>query len=125
MQIFYLLLLLLLLWNVYCTYLIFKLSKYKNTLSSIQDQNNSSVLLGLHRFNALPESTGDQSFSVAILDSTKSGFVLTGLYTKNITKFYAKSIKNDNSENLSLSPEEKLAILNATKPNTSYESKNN
>lgn len=125
MQVFYLLLFLLLLWNIYCTYLIFKLSKAKIIPNSLSDQNNPSVLLGLHRFNALPESTGDQSFSVAILDNTKSGFVLTGLYTKNITKFYAKGIKNDISENLSLSPEEKLAILNATKPNSSYESKNN
>lgn len=91
----------------------------------MSDINNSSVYLGLHRFNALPESTGDQSFSVAILDNAKSGFVLTGLYTKNVTKFYAKSVKNDQTENLSLSPEEKLAILNATKSNSSYESKNN
>lgn len=70
--------------------------------------------VGLIRFNPFRETGGDHSFSLAVLDDQDTGFVLTGLHTRERTRIYIKPVKNGNSE-LELSGEEKKALTKALK----------
>ncbi|MEA3355006.1 MAG: DUF4446 family protein [Patescibacteria group bacterium] len=69
--------------------------------------------IGFIRFNPFPQTGGDQSFSLSLLDEKDTGFVLSSLHSRNATRFYAKTIKNGKAEDLKLSNEEKKAIKNA------------
>ncbi len=68
--------------------------------------------VGVIRFNPFREVGGDQSFSVALLDGTDSGIVITSFYTREGNRVYGKPIRNGLSE-YSLSEEEKGAIEKA------------
>jgi len=67
---------------------------------------------GVVRFNPFKEVGGDQSFSIALLDAKNNGFVITGLYTREGNRIFAKPIENCQSKYL-LSGEEKEAIKKA------------
>ncbi len=66
------------------------------------------------RFNPFQDEGGKQSFSLAVVDDFKNGFVVTALYTKEGSRVYGKPIKQGESE-YSLSVEEKKAINEAVK----------
>jgi hypothetical protein len=68
--------------------------------------------VGVIRFNPFKEVGGDQSFSIALLDANHNGFVVTGLYTREGNRIFAKPIENGQSKYL-LSGEEKEAIRKA------------
>lgn len=70
--------------------------------------------LGLVRFNPFHEMGGDHSFSLALLDATDSGFILTGLHTRERTRIYIKRVKKGKSEH-ELSEEEDKALRLAKK----------
>lgn len=70
--------------------------------------------VGLLRFNPFDELGGEHSFSLALLDGKDTGFVLTGLHTRERTRVYIKSIKRGKSE-YDLSKEEKKALERAKK----------
>ncbi|KKU85409.1 MAG: hypothetical protein UY15_C0033G0002 [Parcubacteria group bacterium GW2011_GWA2_47_9] len=65
--------------------------------------------IGVVRFNPFKDVGGNQSFSVAILDEDDNGVVVTGLYSREGNRIYAKPIKNGNSS-FQLSEEELRAI---------------
>jgi hypothetical protein len=65
--------------------------------------------VGIVRYNSLPEMAGNQSFSVALLDETRTGMVFTSLQLRHDMRMYAKFIYNGRSEQ-PLSEEEKQAI---------------
>lgn len=65
--------------------------------------------VGIVRFNPFKEMGGDHSFSLALLDGKDTGFVITGLHTRERTRVYLKSIKKGKSD-LELSSEEKKAL---------------
>lgn len=65
--------------------------------------------VGVVRFNPFKEIGGDHSFSLAILDGTNSGVIVTCLHTRERTRVYMKAIKKGKSE-LELSDEEKKAL---------------
>jgi len=67
---------------------------------------------GMVRFNPFSEIGGNQSFSLALLDGNNSGIVITGLYSREGNRIYAKPINKGRSEH-SLSEEEKEAINKA------------
>ena len=69
--------------------------------------------VGFVRFNPFPQTGGDQSFSLALLDAKDSGFVLSSLHSRDHTRFYAKTVKGGVSEGHELSKEERQAISNA------------
>ena len=71
--------------------------------------------INVTRFNPFENVGGDQSFILTILDQTNSGAVLTSLHNRDLTRLYAKTIKNGETENNTLSKEEKLAIVNTIK----------
>lgn len=66
------------------------------------------------RFNPFRELGGDHSFSLALLDANFSGFVITGLHTRERTRVYVKQVDKGKSK-FELSEEEKEAIKRARK----------
>lgn len=70
--------------------------------------------IGLVRFNPFSETGGDHSFSIALLDGKNTGFVLTGLHTRERTRLYIKPVNKGKSQ-YDLSDEEKKAIDKAQK----------
>jgi len=68
--------------------------------------------VGVIRFNPFKEVGGDQSFSIALLDAKNNGFIITGLYTREGNRIFAKPIGNGQSKYL-LSGEEKEALKKA------------
>lgn len=70
--------------------------------------------VGLLRFNPFRETGGDHSFSIVMLDGEDTGYVLTGLHTRERTRIYLKQINNGVSD-VKLSVDEKKALTKATK----------
>lgn len=68
--------------------------------------------VGFVRYNAFDNVGSKLSFSIALLDNFKNGFVITGIYGRESTTCYAKSIKQGLSEH-PLSVEEERAIKRA------------
>lgn len=87
----------------------------KKEIAKIENQSLAHIQkIGLVRFNPFEETGGDHSFSLALLDGTDSGFVVTGLHTRERTRLYVKSIKRGLSEH-ELSKEEQRALVKARK----------
>lgn len=68
--------------------------------------------VGIVRYNPFKEVGGDQSFSIALLNSQNNGFVITSLYGRETSRVYGKPVENGTSK-YSLSEEEKKAIEQA------------
>lgn len=69
--------------------------------------------VGVVRFNPFPDTGGDQSFAIALLDEGGNGVVLSGLYARGgIIRVYAKPVSGGRSE-YTLSTEEQQAIAQA------------
>ena len=70
----------------------------------------------LVRYDAYGEMSGRQSHSIALLDATRSGIVLSSVHHRDTARLYAKQVHNGQPE-LELSPEEaeavRLALQNA------------
>lgn len=64
---------------------------------------------GVVRYDAMGEMTGRQSSSVALLDSHRSGVVMSSILHRDNARLYAKPIVDGESE-LELSPEEQQAL---------------
>jgi hypothetical protein len=63
----------------------------------------------LVRYDAYNELSGRQSMSIALLDGTRSGIVLTCIHHRDQARVYAKQVQEGRSE-LELSPEEEEAV---------------
>lgn len=70
--------------------------------------------LGLVRFNPFRETGGDHSFSLAVLNGKNTGFIITGLHTRERTRIYLKEIIGGKSKT-ELSTEEIKAVEKAQK----------
>ena len=68
--------------------------------------------VGLVRFDAFADAGGAQSFSLALLDPSFDGVVLTSLHSRQVTRLYVKSIRSGRSD-LPLSGEEVAALQEA------------
>lgn len=66
------------------------------------------------RYDAFPDMGGRLSFSVALLDDSGDGLVLTSINGRSETRTYAKGVKGAKSDH-QLSPEETQAISYATR----------
>lgn len=87
-----------------------ELVKFSKILEKMAQKSIQKV--GLVRFNPFKNTGGDQSFSIAMLDSFDNGIVISTLFTREDTRIYAKPIKN-NESSYALSGEEKEAIEKA------------
>jgi hypothetical protein len=63
----------------------------------------------LVRYDAYGEMSGRQSVSIALLDATRSGIVLSSIHHRDQARFYAKQVRAGVGE-LELSPEESEAV---------------
>ncbi|MFH1780643.1 MAG: DUF4446 family protein [Candidatus Nealsonbacteria bacterium] len=87
--------------------------KVSKELADLKQANKKNLQkVGMVRFNPFRESGGDQSFSIAALDASHNGFVITSLFSNGANQVYAKPISNGVSV-YSLSQEEKEAINKA------------
>ena len=64
---------------------------------------------GLVRYDAYNELSGHQSLSIALLDASRSGIVLTSIHHRDSARLYAKLVTAGAAE-LALSPEEEEAL---------------
>lgn len=71
--------------------------------------------IGLVRFNPFNDTGGDQSFILALINSDDSGVVISGLHTRNGTRWYAKKVIKGKGVEHELSEDEVKAIKSATK----------
>jgi hypothetical protein len=69
----------------------------------------------LVRYDAYNELSGQQSMSIALLDGTHSGVVLSCIHHRDQARVYAKLLRGGRSE-LELSPEEADAVRLALSP---------
>jgi hypothetical protein len=63
----------------------------------------------LVRYDAYGEMSGRQSTSIALLDATRSGIVLSSIHHRDQARMYAKQLHDGRAE-LELSPEEDEAV---------------
>lgn len=66
--------------------------------------------IGLVRFNPFNDTGGDQSFILALVDDKDSGVVVSGLHTRNGTRWYAKKVHDGKGVDHELSSDEVKAI---------------
>ncbi len=64
---------------------------------------------GLVRYDAYNEMSGQQSTTIALLDATRSGIVLSSIHHRDQARLYAKQVRDGRGE-LELSPEEQEAV---------------
>lgn len=72
--------------------------------------------VGIVRYSAFKDTGSDLSFAVAMLNENNDGVVFNGIYSREMSNIYAKSVKNGGSE-YTLSEEEKEAIRRAIEAN--------
>lgn len=70
--------------------------------------------IGLVRFNPFKDTGGDQSFILSLLDGKNTGVVISGLYSRSGTRWYAKKIVEGKGVEHELSEEEKNAVTRAS-----------
>jgi hypothetical protein len=66
--------------------------------------------IGLLRFNPFKDTGGDQSFILALLDAKETGVVITALYSRSGTRWYAKKVIEGKGAEHDLSEDEKKAL---------------
>ena len=76
------------------------------------------VYRALIRYDAYGEMSGRQSSSIALLDATRSGIVLSSIHHRDQSRLYAKQVHEGAAE-LELSPEEDEALRLALQGTTS------
>jgi hypothetical protein len=74
----------------------------------------ASQKISIVRFNPFGDTGGDQSFSLAVLDSHDSGYVLTSIHGREGTRVYVKPVDFGKSK-YPLSEEEQQALGQAAK----------
>jgi len=69
--------------------------------------------IGLVRFNPFKDTGGDQSFILSLLDAHNTGVVISGLYSRTGTRWYAKKVVVGKGSEHELSDEEVKAVHQA------------
>ncbi|MCS7064997.1 MAG: DUF4446 family protein [Fimbriimonadales bacterium] len=89
------------------------LKVHGNHLQQLQSQTDRCIQqVGLLRYDAFPDSGGQQSFAIALLNRHGDGIVLSGIHSRQEMRVYAKPIHQLRSA-IGLSEEERLAIQEA------------
>ncbi len=87
-----------------------RLANYCKNLDNEID--NCIQKVGIVRYSAFKDTGSDLSFAIAMLDENNDGILLNGIYSREMSNIYGKSIKNGKSE-YTLSKEEEEAIYRA------------
>jgi hypothetical protein len=84
--------------------------------AALSDRLDGAVThVAVVRYDAMGEMTGRQSSSVALLDASRSGVVLSSILHRDQARLYAKQVVDGRSE-FDLSPEEQEALSAALAP---------
>ena len=67
----------------------------------------------LLRYDALEGAGAKQSVTIALMDASRSGFVLSAIQGRDYARIYIKDVRNGLSD-VELSPEEKRVLAEAT-----------
>ena len=87
-----------------------KIDELSSKLEKTEAKNRFSIKkLAIKRYNPFSGVGGDQSFSIALLDESNDGLIISSLFSQEGNRFYAKPVKKGISE-YSLSGEEKEVI---------------
>ncbi|HEY8638375.1 MAG TPA: DUF4446 family protein [Solirubrobacteraceae bacterium] len=79
-------------------------------LGTAEDRLDGAIAYrGLVRYDAYNELSGRQSTSIALLDTMKSGIVLSSIHHRDQARLYAKQVRDGKAE-IGLSPEEEEAV---------------
>jgi hypothetical protein len=70
--------------------------------------------VGLIRFNPFKDTGGDQSFILSLVDGKDTGVVISGLYSRSGTRWYAKKVVSGKGVDYELSEEEKKSLKEAS-----------
>jgi|SRR3989344_678272 len=82
-------------------------------LEELVENNKRNIqLVGVVRFNPFPETGGNMSFAVALLDARKNGILISSLHSREGTRIYTKPVEKGESKH-HLTDEEKQAIRDA------------
>lgn len=106
----YVLVAILLIWQIYLTFVLIKIKSRKE--EKILDKE-SDFSVGLVKFNPFEGVGSNQSFCMALLSSKDSGIIFTSLHGRNSTRVYAREINVSKWQSEKLSNEEKEAIKKA------------
>jgi hypothetical protein len=79
-----------------------------------KDGNFHIQKIGLVRFNPFKDTGGDQSFILSLVDKNDTGIIISGLYSRAGTRWYAKKVVSGKGLEYELSEEEKKALKEAT-----------
>jgi hypothetical protein len=69
--------------------------------------------IGLTRFNPFKDTGGDQSFILSLVDGNDTGVIISGLYARSGTRWYAKRVVKGKSVEHELSEEERKVLKEA------------
>jgi hypothetical protein len=79
-------------------------------LGTVEDRVDHVIAYrGVLRYDAYNEMSGRQSASIALLDATRSGIVLSSIHHRDQARLYAKQVR-DGQADIALSPEEEEAV---------------
>lgn len=84
-----------------------EIERYCDRLNNKTDQCIRKV--GLVRYNAYKDTGSDLSFTLAMLNEENSGIVLNGIYSRDTSNIYCKTVEKGTSS-YALSKEEEEAI---------------
>jgi len=84
-----------------------ELNKFAKYLEKMAQKSVQKV--GVVRFNPFKETGSDQSFSIALMDTSDNGLTISGLFTREGTRLYVKPLVSGESK-YPLTNEEKEAI---------------
>lgn len=70
--------------------------------------------VGLVRFNPFKDTGGDQSFILSLTDGNNTGVIISGLYSRSGTRWYAKKVVEGKGVEYELTEEEKKALKDST-----------
>ncbi len=88
----------------------------KNYCDDIQKEGFLHIQkVGLLRFNPFKDTGGDQSFILSLVDANNTGVIISALYSRSGTRWYAKRVLNGKGAEYELSDEEKKALKIAKK----------
>ena len=92
------------------------IERFERRMQSTENRLDGCVAYrALVRYDAYNELSGQQSSSVALLDSHRSGVVLTSIVHRDQARLYVKQLREGEAE-IELSPEEQEAVDTALSP---------
>jgi uncharacterized protein DUF4446 len=92
------------------------MANLETTLATVHRRLDGCVAhQGLVRYDAYNELSGQQSSSLALLDSHRTGVVLTSIVHRDQARIYLKRVTEGEAE-IELSPEEQAAVETALQP---------